>query len=486
MALSFIKKYQSSNNGKFPSLNLTHKEVGGSFYTIREIVRDIIQENKVLGPGNPSSKLLNLKYFSEEEEDKGSYLNVHRNISISAEVNGINQVHYELYSSLEEQEVLSVENIAIIKPVTLVLPNTPINENSSTQVLQNELSLQDNISDAIVQHDDLVKTGTNESKVLVTTENEDASGGVYQISSEVQPNFSEDMGIQNAKQSVPSYPTLSGTSFIETELKNEDTYYKIPEGINFLEENTNISETSFTDNLSGTNIFFSDIIDDQKNCLSKHDNGEVFPLIADTFGLDNSSETSASSTSNTSKNFISGHKVLLSSELFEDGDIINSSELETAGLNSTDSIFSISETSNIPNEGVVSFIPFDKEHIISIQTREIASFSEKKVYVEENISVEPGASENDMQLVDKSSSSVNAVEESKNVSSKLLKPTIQEADHATFKAEIQCDTSDTMNGEGFMSSSKEKPTEEPDILETNPLWDAIKSLVSSFIKFWSE
>ncbi|XP_022939659.1 uncharacterized protein LOC111445486 [Cucurbita moschata] len=47
----FIKKYQESNNGSFPSLNLTHKEVGGSFYTVREIVRDIIQENRVLGPG---------------------------------------------------------------------------------------------------------------------------------------------------------------------------------------------------------------------------------------------------------------------------------------------------------------------------------------------------------------------------------------------------------------------------------------------------
>ncbi|KAI8006061.1 hypothetical protein LOK49_LG07G01386 [Camellia lanceoleosa] len=50
LAESFIKKYQKLNNGNFPSLNLTHKEVGGSFYTVREIVREIIQENKVLGP----------------------------------------------------------------------------------------------------------------------------------------------------------------------------------------------------------------------------------------------------------------------------------------------------------------------------------------------------------------------------------------------------------------------------------------------------
>ncbi|KAK4431064.1 hypothetical protein Salat_0868400 [Sesamum alatum] len=50
MVESFINKYQKSNNGNFPSLNLTHKEVGGSFYTVREIVREIIQENRVLAP----------------------------------------------------------------------------------------------------------------------------------------------------------------------------------------------------------------------------------------------------------------------------------------------------------------------------------------------------------------------------------------------------------------------------------------------------
>lgn len=51
-----VNRYQSSNNGNFPSLNLTHKEVGGSFYTVREIVREIIQENRVLGPGQISSE----------------------------------------------------------------------------------------------------------------------------------------------------------------------------------------------------------------------------------------------------------------------------------------------------------------------------------------------------------------------------------------------------------------------------------------------
>lgn len=66
MVESFVKKYQTSNNGNFPSLNLTHKEVGGSFYTVREIVREIIQENRVLGPAKLIAEELNTNQIDEE------------------------------------------------------------------------------------------------------------------------------------------------------------------------------------------------------------------------------------------------------------------------------------------------------------------------------------------------------------------------------------------------------------------------------------
>ncbi|CAA0814424.1 DNA binding [Striga hermonthica] len=75
LAESFIKKYQKLNNGNFPSLNLAHKEVGGSFYTVREIVREIIQENRVLGPPK----------FSSEEPNNQEFLEQHPLGSISME-----------------------------------------------------------------------------------------------------------------------------------------------------------------------------------------------------------------------------------------------------------------------------------------------------------------------------------------------------------------------------------------------------------------
>lgn len=68
MIETFIKRYQKLNNGDFPSLNLTRKEVGGSFYTVREIVREIIQENRVLGPPKSppgDQNMANLNSFLE-------------------------------------------------------------------------------------------------------------------------------------------------------------------------------------------------------------------------------------------------------------------------------------------------------------------------------------------------------------------------------------------------------------------------------------
>lgn len=84
MVETFIKKYQKSNDGNFPSLNLTHKEVGGSFYTVRELVREIIQENRVLGPAKLSPEEQNNIMFAEEYP-LGSISTEPQSLSLSGE-----------------------------------------------------------------------------------------------------------------------------------------------------------------------------------------------------------------------------------------------------------------------------------------------------------------------------------------------------------------------------------------------------------------
>ncbi|KAE8776068.1 hypothetical protein D1007_51348 [Hordeum vulgare] len=68
MVESFVDTYRVSNSGKFPSVNLTHKEVGGSYYIVREIMRDIIQENRVLGPGDLNAKTLSFEDCPDSSE----------------------------------------------------------------------------------------------------------------------------------------------------------------------------------------------------------------------------------------------------------------------------------------------------------------------------------------------------------------------------------------------------------------------------------
>ncbi|KAJ0976078.1 hypothetical protein J5N97_018043 [Dioscorea zingiberensis] len=111
MVESFVKKYQNSNNGSFPSLNLTHKEVGGSFYIIREIVREIIQENKVLGPGSPTSKVLNLESCSEDEVDSFS-MDIPNEMITSTIGHEIYQKQKEL---LEEHSASKEKSLDVLK-----------------------------------------------------------------------------------------------------------------------------------------------------------------------------------------------------------------------------------------------------------------------------------------------------------------------------------------------------------------------------------
>ncbi|XP_019198616.1 PREDICTED: uncharacterized protein LOC109192432 [Ipomoea nil] len=89
MVETFIKTYQKSNDGNFPSLRLTHKEVGGSFYTVREIVREIIQENRVLGPSKLNSEEQTDQIFLEQHPLGSLCTESHPSLSSTGEIHVI-------------------------------------------------------------------------------------------------------------------------------------------------------------------------------------------------------------------------------------------------------------------------------------------------------------------------------------------------------------------------------------------------------------
>lgn len=106
MIETFIHKYQISNDGHFPSLNLTHKEVGGSFYTVREIVREIIQENRVLAPPKVSLEEHSLSEFMEQHPLGSISMEPLIDLSVSDRVDVVTHI------VPEKVQFSSAENIA--------------------------------------------------------------------------------------------------------------------------------------------------------------------------------------------------------------------------------------------------------------------------------------------------------------------------------------------------------------------------------------
>ncbi|KAL8242149.1 hypothetical protein R6Q59_012451 [Mikania micrantha] len=109
MIENFIKRYQNSNNGDFPSLNLTRKEVGGSFYTVREIVREIIQENRVLGPPKSPPGDQNM-------ENLDSFLDQHPSDSMPVDLH-LQLVHTE-ETQTQAEDVLISEKVLNSRSIT--------------------------------------------------------------------------------------------------------------------------------------------------------------------------------------------------------------------------------------------------------------------------------------------------------------------------------------------------------------------------------
>lgn len=75
MVESFVQRYRSANEGKFPGPYLTCKEVGGSYYIIREIMQEMIHQHK-------ASKFLDRVDFSGKQTSVQDL----KPISVSAEM----------------------------------------------------------------------------------------------------------------------------------------------------------------------------------------------------------------------------------------------------------------------------------------------------------------------------------------------------------------------------------------------------------------
>ncbi|CAH1438085.1 unnamed protein product [Lactuca virosa] len=129
MVEAFIKRYQGSNNGSFPSLRLTRKEVGGSYYTVREVFRELIQENRVLAPPK-------LPPSEENMENLDSFLENYSSGSISFDPKDKQTLLKEY--ELRREKVLSSRRISELQRRNLDNDDIIINGSTHTTMKNEE------------------------------------------------------------------------------------------------------------------------------------------------------------------------------------------------------------------------------------------------------------------------------------------------------------------------------------------------------------
>ncbi|KAL8247545.1 hypothetical protein R6Q59_008761 [Mikania micrantha] len=138
MVETFVKRHQASNNGNFPSLYLTHKEVGGSYYTVREIFRELIQENRVLAPPK-------LPPGDQNMEKLDSFLenNPLGSISFDPNVHGLpSNDHQTLFNEYESRREKVVNSKWISEMQGRDLDKDDLVDGSSHKTLENEIFIQ--------------------------------------------------------------------------------------------------------------------------------------------------------------------------------------------------------------------------------------------------------------------------------------------------------------------------------------------------------
>lgn len=82
MVESFVSKYRAENAGKFPKISDTHKQVGGSYYVIREIVQELESKSKMNSSNNVNKTLVE-KQFNKSKLTTESVIVSSDNIDVA-------------------------------------------------------------------------------------------------------------------------------------------------------------------------------------------------------------------------------------------------------------------------------------------------------------------------------------------------------------------------------------------------------------------
>lgn len=440
MVESFIKKYQGCNNGDFPSLNLTHKEVGGSFYTVREIVRELIQENRVLRPGNPSSTALSLEDCLDEYPVG----------SLSMAPIAIDQEDYHLLSN--ENQILAKESCEVVISEPLELSFHPngyfgssiINDKSSDYVDQNfsgPTCISESLTDVDSEEED------SETPSGLRGDLSGANGYLYSEPLHTLKNDSDHIE-QPVLLEKPCTPVESG---------------KIEEFVSGSERNSLAGQTNLFENNGDSRAMPQDVV-------------------PETTTLSNSGNHDLSSLCGVTRSFLAS----------------DSKEVPLLASISTET--SNSEESSIGAKGSSVSLEATEIHTHEIKAISLQAETDpatKKVELTESLSssLSNGAVTSQSSPLTPSCKSAEVEPQSvlkpshkDNIESYSLESSSLDAKGlATHPVKVECeDIGNRSRRESILSSTSGKANEEHEKEEINPIWAAVKAFVASVVKFWTE
>ncbi|URE33529.1 hypothetical protein MUK42_18782 [Musa troglodytarum] len=437
---SFIDKYRTLNNGKFPSLNLTHKEVGGSFYIVREIVRDIIQENKVLGPGSPSMKALTLEDCVDEHESENFAINPHYEVFKSSIELAVDEKQIEISS----QPHLGEDNEQLVLPDFNEIIVSGQNSQLFSHVIQHRPNHLEQSSSGDNEHDNLINTESKEVNLRKPSSwTHDKTGNNEESGSAVHGDL-ERNEFHKVKQPEPLYETFSITSPEEELLLNEDVKdicKSLAETVNMSTKKGNY-ETSTTDALPEEKVFISSLT------TSDH----LFSNLA-------SSEEEFSS-------LVSSAMKTDSDELVAPQDVVSIQSLSNVQEESNDELSIPNGTELIEN----TFSSLDDK-----VTNSMSQVSQNPIFPPS------GILQAEAPPVPKVYDTESSKQKTECASAESLLPTMQEISTIPLKTGHKTEDSSMDR-----SSSKSANANEEIQSKTNPVWDAIKAFVAGFIEFWSD
>lgn len=471
---SFINKYQKLNDGTFPSISLTHKEVGGSFYIVRELVREVIQENRVLGPAKITSEDSSLDGFLEQSP-LGSI-------------------------SIEPEAGLSPSNGS---HSTIHIVHKPYQDTSKELVLDSSVPFRDSEHQGVDEGKNIIKSSQ------VVEETEEYLKAIYIDSRPMETvELAENVAEVEASSAEVTHQDTSKELVLDSRVQCPESEHQ---GVDAGNKNINgssqvVVKTEEFDKAMYTKSRPTETLELSGNVAEPEASAKVThvatDIIVETFPLISGSKKTYGLDEKYSKHNVLG-RTLVGEEInrVETQEVNNSSVVDD--MNMTESASDLGNEKAVANIagpfekscGLVDEKPVDNLESLVLENLNDSATNQGTILQTHNggeAEVEDASPAGTKVLID-SPVGIDARSLNGNITSKSSKQSILEKEivsksntdpnvkNGSISAKGSNPTLDRMNLESWETTLKKPAT--PD---TNPLLVFIKSFVAAFVKFWSE